>query len=260
MTIDSNNFDSGWGIWNDGGSDCRRSANDAAYANSGSYCVRLQDNTSTSVMTTDNLNLVGFEEVTIAFSYVAVGMDNSNEGFWLQVSTNGGASYYTVSDWYRDTDFANNNRYNESVTLVGTFVSNTRFRLRCNASANADRVYIDDVTLTGCVNGARNDGSISVIDSEPSVEDTFLNPMDNLSVYPNPTSDVLNVKFNVNTDMDIQVMITDMQGRTIENRQLNAFNGAQQIEINTSQLEVGTYMITLLSESGRLTKRFVVFR
>lgn len=261
VTIDSHNFESGWGIWNDGGSDCRRSSNDAGYANSGNYCVRLRDNSSSSVMTTDNLNLSGFEEVTVAFSYVCVSMDNSNEDFWLQVSTNGGASYYTVEEWNRGDEFVNNVRYNDAVTLVGTFTSNTRFRFRCDASNNGDRVYLDDVVLTGCVNGARQDGSISAVESAPAnLEGALVSPLDNLVIYPNPTAAVLNVTFNVNTDMDVQLMITDIQGRTVHQELINAFNGAQQHQINTSDLEVGTYLITLLSDSGRLTKRFVVFR
>lgn len=261
VTIDSQNFESGWGIWNDGGSDCRRSSHDSNYANSGNYCVRLRDNTSSSVMTTDNLNLAGFEEVTVAFSYICVSMDNSNEDFWLQVSTNGGASYYTVEEWNLGDEFVNNVRYNDAVTLVGTFTSNVRFRFRCDASANGDRVYLDDVVLTGCVNGARQDGSISDVESTPSnLEANTVSPLDNLVIYPNPTAAVLNVTFNVNTDMNVQLMIMDIQGRTVHQELVNAYNGAQQLQINTSELEVGTYLITLLSDSGRLTKRFVVIR
>ncbi|MEL6943221.1 MAG: M14 family zinc carboxypeptidase, partial [Bacteroidota bacterium] len=56
ITIISDDFEAGFGNWNDGGSDCFRSS-DPTYANSGTYSVRLRDNTSTSVATTDLLEL-----------------------------------------------------------------------------------------------------------------------------------------------------------------------------------------------------------
>lgn len=152
-TINSNNFESGWGIWNDGGSDARRSSSDAAYSN-GTYSIRLRDNTYTSVMTTDNIDLSGVNEVRVSFSYYARSMDNSNEDFWLQVSNNGGSSYTTVEEWNRNDEFVNNQRYNDVVTIPGPFASNSRLRFRCDASGNSDWVYIDDAVIEGCSGGA----------------------------------------------------------------------------------------------------------
>ena len=60
--MNSNYFDVGWGIWNDGGSDCNRSANDSNYTYSGNYCMRLRVNNSTGRTTKDKLNLSGYEE------------------------------------------------------------------------------------------------------------------------------------------------------------------------------------------------------
>lgn len=164
--IDENDFESTWGIWNDGGSDSQRNINDAAYANSGSYCIRLRDNSGTaSSMFTDNLNLSGYNEIKISFSYITRSMDNSNEDFWLQVSTNGGSSYSTYEEWNLNDEFQNNVRYNETVTITGiTFTTNTRFRFVCDASGNSDWVYIDDVRIEAC-SGAQN---LQVIANESS--------------------------------------------------------------------------------------------
>ena len=57
VVVDKADFENGWGIWNDGGIDCRRSSNDSPYAFSGTYCARIRDNSNSSKMTTDNLNL-----------------------------------------------------------------------------------------------------------------------------------------------------------------------------------------------------------
>ena len=254
--VNFNNFDSGWGIWNDGGTDCRRSINDAAYANSGNYCVRLQDNTSTSVMTTDNLNLAGFEEVTISFNYIAVSMENG-EDFWLQASVNGGASYQTLVTYARGTDFQNGTREFETVTITGTFTSNTRFRFRNDASDNGDRIYIDDVDISGCANGARMSGeellaSPAVNNNTPSLAEVAL--------FPNPTSDVLNVDyvFDQSFDAQVQVYITDITGKTIQQLQWTASNGKQRQTLDVSQFAPGIYMLHLISGEERITQRFVV--
>jgi hypothetical protein len=153
--INSNDFEGGWGIWNDGGSDSRRSSNDAAYAHQGTYCIRLRDNTSTSVMTTDNINLSAYDEVKVDFWYYPRSMDNSNEDFWLQISTNGGSSYDTVEEWNLGDEFQNDDFYPDSVIITGyTLTSNTRLRFRCDASGNSDYVYIDEVVISAQGAGA----------------------------------------------------------------------------------------------------------
>ncbi|MEM0895399.1 MAG: sulfatase-like hydrolase/transferase [Verrucomicrobiota bacterium] len=149
VTISDEDFENGWGIWNDGGADARRSANDSNWANSGTFCIRLRDNTNTSVMTTDSLDLSVYTSITVDFSYVAVNFNNSNEDFWLQVSLDGGSSYTTVEEWNLNDEFSNNVRENDSVTIAGGFTANTLLRFRCDASANNDRLYIDDVVING---------------------------------------------------------------------------------------------------------------
>ncbi|MEL6969138.1 MAG: M43 family zinc metalloprotease [Bacteroidota bacterium] len=254
VQVDSENFDSGWGIWNDGGSDCRRSSRDAVYANSGSFCVRLRDNTSTSVMTTDQLNLAGFEEVTIDFTYLGVSME-TGEDFWLQASVDGGA-YQTLSTWASGSEFSNNVREFESVVITGAFTSNVRFRFRCDASANGDRVYIDDVDISGCSNGAR----MSNEELLAGVEGTKAPSLAQVLLFPNPTSNLLNVDFNFNQQIDgqVQVFVTDITGKTVQNLQWNATAGKQRQTIDVSQMAAGIYMLHLINGEERVTQKFVV--
>lgn len=150
VLIDENNFDASFGIWNDGGSDARRNSADAQFSNGGTGAsVRLRDNTNTSVITTDSIDLSGFSEITVDFNFLSVSME-PGEDFWLQTSTDGGSSYQTQSDWVVGSDFENGVRVFESTTLQGPFPNDTRLRFRMDATANADLVYIDDVKIIGC--------------------------------------------------------------------------------------------------------------
>ena len=261
VTVNNHNFESGWGIWNDGGSDCRRSSRDAAYAFSGNYCVRLRDNTSTSVMTTDNLNLSAYDELTVDFVFYARSME-TNEDFWLQISTNGGSSYSTVASYAQGTSFSNNGFYGDQVVINGPFSSNTRLRFRCDASGNSDWIYIDDVNITGCLNGGRIDGQEIVdlpVDIQPALTvtpDLFTN----LNLYPNPTDQALNVSFDLTTDAEFTLMITDMQGRIVRNTIFERTAGQQLVKLNTTDLDSGTYLLHLVAADGKSTKRFVIFR
>lgn len=254
-TIDFNDFEGGLGIWNDGGSDCRRSANDASYA-LGTYCVRLRDNTSTSVMTTDNLNLSAYDEITVDFSYYPRSMDNSNEDFWLQISTDGGSNYTIVEEWNRNDEFQNNQRYYDAVVISGPFSSNTRLRFRCDASGNQDWVYIDEVLITGCSNAARQ----SAPTIAPAVEEKILAKAEisKVNLFPNPTHNDLNVEFSSNADMEVQMFITDMNGKMVQQNQMEVVKGKQQVNLQTAQLNAGVYILHIISKEERIAKKFIV--
>ncbi len=254
VEIDAEDFELGWGIWNDGGADARRTTNDASFANSGIYTVRLRDNSSSSHMTTDILNLSSFEEITVDFSFIAISMDNLTEDFWLRVSTDGGASYTTVGQWRKDIEFENDVRYFEQVTIPGPFTANTRLRFQCDASTNSDWVYIDDVIITGCTTGGAsglvvsNESSLNLAPS--SVEDfsekessTKVNQMGDLAevlVFPNPTRNEINIR---NLPADATLRLFDLNGRLLLDR-----NYANRLDL--SKYSKGVYILSIHTENA----------
>lgn len=262
VTVDTNNFDTGWGIWNDGGSDARRSNRDATYANSGSYCIRLRDNTSTSVMTTDNLNLSSFEDITVDFTYIARSMDNSNEDFWLQVSTDGGGSYTTVEEWNTNDEFTNLVREFDAVTIDGPFSSTTRLRFRCDASGNSDWVYIDDVTITGCANNNRSiepiHASEVITTNAAEIKVVAVESISNMKLFPNPTRDELNIAFEIAVPGQVQLMITNFTGKVLQNQMMEVNTGQQETSIDASRMIPGFYLVHLIANDKTYSKKFVV--
>jgi len=240
-------------------------------------------------MTTDNLNLSGYEELTVDFSYYPVGMD-SNEDFWLQVSTDGGSTYNTIETWVRGTDFNNNISYSESVTITGTFTSTTKVRFRVDASVNNDRVYFDDVTLTGCVANSRG-GGLTVVDDDTTSPSTILDlfgrdepiikyPVDELPielgsnyslnvsklasanqlmVYPNPAVNMVKVDLSLlNTSFDVNLTLVDVNGRVIIDQKLTTANRKQAFDLNVEALPTGFYFINVISNNLHLTKKLTI--
>ena len=252
--IDFNNFDAGWGIWNDGGSDCRRSTRDAAYANSGSRCVRIRDNTTTSVMTTDDLDLTGYDELTVNFSFITNSME-TDEDFWLQISTDGGLNYITVQDWDSGDEFLNNSRQNPSIAIAGPFTSNTRLRFACDASANNDQVYIDDVEITGCSNNILFSISNNiVIDAEASQntnETSELILSENvLLVYPNPAKEQVTISTTLDADL---IKFYNMNGMLISGIKATG----KQTVVDISKYSQGIYIIIVESQGEVLKTKLI---
>ncbi|MEZ4794653.1 MAG: T9SS type A sorting domain-containing protein [Flavobacteriaceae bacterium] len=253
VVVNFNNFDSNWGIWNDGGSDCRRSSNDAPYAYSGNYCIRLQDNTSTSVMTTDALDLSDFEEITVSFTYITNSMDNANEDFWLQISSGGG--YTTVEEWNLNDEFVNNSREFDAVTIQGPFSANTRLRFRCDASANNDWVYIDDVEIKGCQLQADpfHDPGIDNLVGGNSKE---LTP-EKVILSPNPAKDRINVNL-IQAKGTYSIEVFTLSGQRLLNRLVVAEESNNAIPLDVSSLARGIYILRIDSGEGFVYKKFIL--
>ncbi|MEP4049863.1 MAG: putative Ig domain-containing protein [Luteolibacter sp.] len=146
--LTSDDFENGFGNWTDGGSDARLSSSFAV----GSQCLALQDNSSSSVSELANaLDLTGYNELKVEFSYVVQSFEGS-EDFWLRYSSDGGASWSTIVALVNDVDFVDDGtRYYLSIPINSTghaFTNNVKLMFQCNASGNGDDVYIDDVVIS----------------------------------------------------------------------------------------------------------------
>ncbi len=256
QVVNSDGFESGWGIWNDGGSDARRSANDAAYANTGNYCIRLRDNSgAASSMTTNPLDLSSFEEITISYSMYARSME-TNEDYFVEINTGGG--YTTIANYARGVDFNNNTRYTDAITVQGPFSSATTLRIRCDASGNSDWIYIDDVTIEGCANATLlGDEPVAMpfTSDEPTARITTEEVTEvpaTLSVYPNPTTQILNVEMP-SLQEETQVVVYDISGKAVLTQLIT--EGRTQFDV--ALLPKGMYFVMLRTNDEVFTQKFL---
>lgn len=75
----------------------------------------------------------------------------------------------------------------------------------------------------------------------------------NFSIYPNPVTDVLNVK-SADGKTFTQITAFDFTGRTIHNA---AFDSLSDVSIDTSMWSAGTYLMNITSENGTANYRIV---
>lgn len=77
-----------------------------------------------------------------------------------------------------------------------------------------------------------------------------------LSLYPNPTSDVLNVSVKLDEAQDVMYILTDVTGRVLS--VANSKNVTEETQsINVSHLPAGVYLLTARTDKGASTERFI---
>jgi predicted MPP superfamily phosphohydrolase len=247
ILVDS--FETGFGNWNDGGSDATRRSQ---FPNTGTYSIRLRDNSgSKSSMTTNALDLSSYNEVSFEFSFYPESMEN-NEDFFLEVSTNGGSSYSIVQTWARGTHFNNDVRYNETVIVSGPFTGNTVFRLRCDASGNGDRIFIDDVVISSCIG---QQASKLVANKETKAEALPVDEVVNsdIKIYPNPASQKLYVECSSLNGKEADISLYNITGQLVRKVSLKGdYNHLQEIDLD--RLSEGLYILRIIDEDAKVLK------
>lgn len=253
VTLSFTDFESGWGIWTDGGRDCslyRR----GTYAWNGIRAGDIQDNSGVSssfYMTNGaDVHTPGFVQIEVEFYFIAISMDNSNEDFWVQYYD--GSSWITVADFDQGIDFNNNTFYVATVTILESavnFPTNMKLRFMCDASGNADDVYIDDITVTAST--SVTSGPIRQVDIVETDRKFSGLLEDEFEVYPNPAQDEL---FIVSEDTeDLEIFIYNAAGQMVQKIELN--DGEDRIDI--SKLKTGIYLINIQMEDEIFTKKII---
>ncbi|MBK1790463.1 Ig domain-containing protein [Persicirhabdus sediminis] len=143
-------FESGFGTYTDGGGDCSLYTG-TNYAASGSNAVLIRDDSgdASAVSLTNSFDASVYQSVRVSFSYYARKME-AGEGFWLQYWD--GGQWVTVQTWADGANLVENALQNQVIEIdSATYAlpSNMKIRFICQASGNADLVYIDDVLIEG---------------------------------------------------------------------------------------------------------------
>ncbi|HHS95515.1 MAG TPA: T9SS type A sorting domain-containing protein [Phaeodactylibacter sp.] len=249
-TIFAHFFETGWDGWADGGSDCYRYSGSRSYE--GSYSIRIRDNSGTaSSMTSSAYNLSGYASADLEFFFYAYSMENG-EDFWVQVNT--GSGWQTVASYARGTHFQNNTFYTSTVHITN-LSSSTKFRFRCDASSNADHIYIDAVTLTansgaGLVEEVVSITPLGQIEESPLVSDKDKWLQSKIRLYPNPATEDLTIDANVPVE---QIDIYSANGQLLRSIATNS----RRPQIDVSTLQSGFYYLSIKTTEGVSSMKFI---
>lgn len=264
-------FETGWDGWQDGGNDCFRYS--GTNSPEGSYSILLRDNSGvSSSMTSPIMDLTSYTSVNIQFSFRGSSMEN-NEDFWLRYFD--GSSWQTIATYAKGPDFQNGINYTMNVSLSSVnynFASNAQIRFQCDAGANNDKVYIDAIVVTGESNGSyiappSETQILETVSLELEVEEeyneldkieTIQVNIDQLSVFPNPTSGVLNLEWKSDSDKNVELLICDYLGRNVG---LLTIETGRVVQQDLTHLNNGIYILSYKNNEGVIkTKRFYLIK
>jgi PKD repeat protein len=123
------------------------------------------------------------------------------------------------------------------------FVSNllTKFTF---SSGGGNNIFLDQINLYQ--GGPQNLGVSELAD------------LQNITLYPNPADEELNVRFSTSMGTDVSIDFLDITGKQIRHENIQATAGDNLVLMNTNNLSAGMYFMNLHAGSFQKTIQFVV--
>ncbi|MEQ9187014.1 MAG: T9SS type A sorting domain-containing protein [Cryomorphaceae bacterium] len=115
------------------------------------------------------------------------------------------------------------------------------------------------VTVTG-PNGCEATKSIFVVNNPCPTGIDAIGDVPFINVYPNPSNGVINIEVKGSLDASIDLELTDLTGRVMDNRNDALSAGSSFTTLDLSALARGTYMLRMLRNGELITVRQIVIQ
>jgi hypothetical protein len=153
--IFANDFEKDLGYFNDPGANARRYSKGRGKRrkkqHSGYKSLELRDDTDTSLSFTNPFPVESYSALKVEFWYKSFGFDDASDGFVLEFADGvDGTEWATKGSWtYKVNDFTSNNKWRSASVKFEIDTDTMRIRFRNKANSRKDKLYIDDVTVSG---------------------------------------------------------------------------------------------------------------
>ena len=142
----------------------------------------------------------------------------------------------------------------QPITISGSYVFPGNYRLPAGA-ANAIDIEtentVEEFSDLAIITWVTHEGTKSILQSEMagatnSVFELAAVQVEELSVYPNPANEIMNVSFDLKGNASFEIQLTDLTGRVVDTRGSAVKAGKVQSEFNVASLANGTYIVNVL--------------
>ncbi len=159
-------------------------------------------------------------------------------GFQLSDQTQGSAFTPSVPEDWTTVHVTN---------ITNTYwTSDFRYKFAFEAGGG-NNIYLDNINIYA---GSPSDDLVSGLAENGGLSE--------LSVYPNPTDDELNVRFALNNAQDAVIEIQDLSGKVTQKNLIHANTGSNLVFVDTQSLASGMYFLTVNVAGTQQTVQFVV--
>ncbi|MBI3519245.1 MAG: T9SS type A sorting domain-containing protein [Bacteroidetes bacterium] len=111
-----------------------------------------------------------------------------------------------------------------------------------SAPTNNDYLWVDNLAFSGSVTGIENQESL----------------VSEMTVFPNPSSEVVNFNFDIKSPQQISVEISDINGKLIRSTNLGKLQGDVKHSINIAGVAKGTYLVRIVGERSVETRKLII--
>lgn len=120
------------------------------------------------------------------------------------------------------------------------FNKNVCYRLRVNTSGTAFRQGVSEEYTEGNINPEK------------------MAAIDGIVLYPNPSSDIVNLSFFMENESRVQVEVIDMLGKAVYSTTFAGSQGFNKTEFGISDLTNGIYFVRLIQNETSVVQKFIV--
>ncbi len=162
-------------------------------------------------------------------------------------------------------DFGNSNLY-----LVGTSVGLFATDNLNGENTVWEMIGKDEIgnVIIEQIDYRHSDGRLTVATYGRGVFQTTINSVDDilsikdmdkmeLNLYPNPTSDVLNLQFLSTKAENLNCIVYNEVGKIVKSYEKYVFVGENKLSVSVKSLKSGVYFVSLESEENSITKQFI---
>jgi len=217
------------------------------------YGDKLDMNVYNSIVAHQNLN---FSKNFAAFNNGVLNLNTTNS--YIQgASVIGTATNNLYSDTAGDLLLAPDDSYALQTCSPAIDAGDATYQITAFDILGNDRFLFGNIDM-GAYEDFTGGCGVSREASEESLEMEIVEPEFAISkIYPNPTSDILNIEFEITEGKDVQISILDLAGKLIMNQTISNTGAVQTETLDVSRLTAGYYMVSLQSGKNRLTQKFI---
>ena len=107
---------------------------------------------------------------------------------------------------------------------------------------NNDYLWVDNLAFSGSVTGIENHASF----------------VTNMVVFPNPSTETINVNLNLKSSQKVSIELTDITGKLILTKDAGTLTGESKQTLNVTGVSKGTYLVRVVAEAGTEVRKIVI--
>ena len=149
------------------------------------------------------------------------------------------------------------NAGDDILAVAGHFGGTTEVRFGLAQNTYENSVLGFDATATLFSLSTPGAVMIRLID-DPNAAIEEVAGVSGVTVYPNPANNAANVSIELTNDAAVSINVTDLSGKVVFSSDLGTVNGTQNVQVNTSTLTSGVYMVNVNIDGSLSTQKLVV--